>query len=108
MGSSLDDLVQIMGHKIVLFLEWGFAHLGQYSPDIALEHNDDDEKDGTEKSSEKPVQGKEIKFAGNKVNYGDNNNADKHLNRPGSADQQDDTVNDNTDNQYVYDILPSE
>jgi hypothetical protein len=108
MGYGLDDLVQFLGHEVVLLLKGRFAHLGENPSDIALEHYDDDEKDGAEKRAEEPVQGKEIKFAGNKVNDRDEDNAQKHLNSPGSADQQDDTVYYDTDNQYVYDILPSE
>ena len=104
----LHDFVQVLGHHFMLCLKWCFANLGQYPSYITLKDNDNDKQNGTEKSSEKKIQGEKVKFARNKINYGDDNDAKKHLNCSGSTNEKDNTINNDSDNQYVYDILPSE
>ena len=102
------DLFHRVDCIFVGFGERGLPDLGQGSPDIALEDNDYDQEDRTQKGVEDPVESLEFKEFCPEV--GEDYYADtrQHLRGSGPFDDEEDPIYYEPDDQDVEEILPAE
>ncbi len=72
-----------------------------------LEDNDYDEDDGAQKGIQDPMKGEQVSFSGDNEGSDDQGEAEDHLNRPRSLDENDDPIDQHGDDKDIYDVLPS-